>query len=272
MTNHGSQVILITGASSGIGQACAERLAEQGHRVYGTSRRSQPENDRYTMLVVDVTDADSIHAAVEEIRQREGRLDVVVNNAGIGYGGSVEDTSIDEVKASFETNFFGALRICRAVLPLMREQGGGKIVNVSSIGGLMGLPYQASYSATKYALEGMTEALRMEVQPFGIHVSLIEPGDIRTGFTANRRHARAAEEDSVYREQYRRTLKKMEADELGGSSPDVVAQALTKIVRSQRPRARYVVGPFYEKVAVWAKRLLPAALFEWIVMKNYDLT
>jgi NAD(P)-dependent dehydrogenase (short-subunit alcohol dehydrogenase family) len=221
---------------------------------------------------MDVTDAASVQAAVDRVLAEAGRIDVVVNNAGIGYAGAVEDTSLAEARATFETNFFGALRVCKAVLPAMRAQGAGLIVNVSSIGGLMGLPYQGLYSASKYALEGLSEALRIEVRPFGVRVVLVEPGDIRTAFTANRRSVQRAEDPaSPYREQYRRTLARIEADEVGGAPPEVVARTVARIVANPRPRLRYVVGPFYEQVAVWIKRLVPAGLFEWLMRMNYRI-
>jgi NAD(P)-dependent dehydrogenase (short-subunit alcohol dehydrogenase family) len=273
-----SRVILITGARSGIGRACATALVGQGHRVYGTSRRLASVDAAalgYPMLAMDVDDDGSIRAGVDEVLKTAGRLDVVVNNAGFGYGGAIEDTSIGEAKALMETNFFGALRVCHAVLPHMRARGEGLIVNVSSIGGLMGLPFQGLYSASKFALEGLSASLRMEVKPFGIYVVLLEPGDICTSFTSNRRTVRAAKDDafgaSVYHERYAAALSRIEADEQGGSPPDVVARALLRIVNHRSPRPRYVVGPFYERIAVWASRMLPAGLFERILMTYYGV-
>jgi NAD(P)-dependent dehydrogenase (short-subunit alcohol dehydrogenase family) len=271
MMNQQGKVILITGASSGIGRACALHLASLGHRVYGTSRRPQTEDTGCMMLQMDVTDDASVEMGIQILLEREGRIDVVVNNAGVGYGGSMEDTSIEEAKDTFETNFFGVLRVCRAALPAMRAQGSGTIINVSSIGGQMGLPYQGLYSASKYAVEGVTESLRMEVKRFGIHVVLLAPGDIRTQFTDNRRSTHAAETNPVYREQYLRTLKKIESDERGGASPEVVARAVARIIASSSPRLRYIVGPFYEKLAVLVRRIVPSALFERILMINNSL-
>ena len=266
-----NKVILVTGASSGIGRACATRLSDEGHHVFGTSRRPQTENLGLTWLQMDVTDDLSVQQGVQLILDQCGRIDVVINNAGSGYGGAVEDTSIDEAKATFETNFFGVLRVCHAVLPSMRAQNDGLILNVSSIGGLMGLPYQGLYSASKFALEGLSEALRMEVKGFGVHVVLLEPGDIKTAFTDNRRNTRGAVENSIYQSTYRRVLDKIESDERGGADPDVVAQAASRIVATRKPGVRYVAGPFYEKLAILVKRLVPAALFERIMMMNYGV-
>ena len=271
MVETSEKVILVTGASSGIGHACATLLAQQGHRVYGTSRAPRRVDGDFTMLPMDVTDTATVQAAVQTLLEREGRIDVVVNNAGIGYGGAVEDTALEEAQATFETNFFGALRVCHAVLPAMRAQRSGTIINVSSIGGMISLPFQGLYSASKYALEGMSEALRMEVKRFGIHVVLVEPGDTRTEFTANRRTTRGADENPVYRETYRRTLARIEADERNGASPETVARTVLRIVASSHPKVRYVVGPFQQKLAILVKRLVPSGVFERVIMLVYGV-
>jgi NAD(P)-dependent dehydrogenase (short-subunit alcohol dehydrogenase family) len=194
-------VVLVTGASSGIGKACAERLFARGCRVYGTSRqapralaeaRMSDLAPMLRMIPLDVTSDASVDAAVGVVVACEGRIDAVVNNAGFGVAGAAELTTIEEAREQFETNFFGTVRVCRAVLPVMRQQGSGRILNVSSIAGRIGIPFQAFYSASKFAIEGFSEALRMEVAPFGVKVVLIEPGDFRTGFTAARRLARGA--------------------------------------------------------------------------------
>ena len=264
-------VILITGARTGIGRACADLLVRRGFRVYGTSRHPPDIAFDFTMVKMDVNDTPSVEAGVRALLDREGQLDVVVNNAGFGYGGAVEETSIDAAKATFETNFFGALRVCQAVLPTMRAQRAGLLVNVSSIGGLLGIPYQGLYSASKFALEGMTEALRMEVKAFGVDVVLLEPGDTHTDFTDNRRPVGSSTPSSVYYDQYQRTMAKTEADERAGAPPARVARTLLRIVRARNPKPRYVAGRWYEKAAVWAKRWLPGRWFEWIVRKNYGL-
>ncbi len=269
-------VVLITGASSGIGKACAEHLACRGYRVFGTSRHAPfppapPSPGLPTMIQMDVTQDESVRRAVDFILRGAGRLDVVVNNAGFGFGGAVEDTSIEEAKEQFETNFFGMLRVCRAVLPAMRERGSGLIVNISSIGGVIGLPYQGLYSAAKFAIEGVTEALRMEVRRFGVRVTLIEPGDTRTGFTANRRRVRAARENPAYAEDFARVMAVVEADEQGGASPEGVARVLERIIRARSPRPRYRVGAFFQRLAATLKGILPGRLFEWLLMKYYRL-
>lgn len=264
------RVVLITGASSGIGQACARRLAQREYRVFGTSRRPQSgAEEPFDMIRMDVTDDASVRQAVATVLERCGRLDVVVNNAGYGLAGSVEDTSIEEAQALFETNFFGLLRVCRAVLPHMREQRAGTIVNVGSLGGLIAQPYSGMYSATKFAVEGLTEALRMEVRPFGIHVVLIEPGDARTAFTANRRPAQASREGSAYAERMRRALTIVEHDEQTGIPAEDVARLLERILRARSPRLRYPVASASQRFAAAAKKVMPGGLFERLLMRYY---
>ncbi len=265
------KVVLITGASSGIGAACATHLARNGWVVYGTSRNPVAADvNGVRMIRMDVNDDDSVRDGIKLVVDKVGRMDAVVNNAGFGIAGAVEDTSIEEAKALFETNFFGILRVCRAVLPYMRAQGSGTIVNVSSIAGRIGLPYQGMYSATKFAVEGMTEALRMETRQFGIRVVLVEPGDFCTGFTSNRRQAVAAA-GSPYEEQFKHALAVAEHDELTGSAPELVARLVLRILGSRSPRVRYTVGAPFQRLAAAAKGVLPSGLFEWALMKYYKL-
>ncbi len=268
-----NRVVLITGASSGIGKACAERLIGEGDRVYGTSRQTEAESrvQGLHMLSMDVDDDESVAAGIDRIIQAEGHLDVVVNNAGFGIAGAVEDTSIEEAKALFETNLFGMMRVCRAVLPLMRKNRQGTIVNISSLGGRIGLPYQGLYSATKFAVEGLTEALRMEVRSFGIRVVLIEPGDFRTSFTDNRQYAALSQERSPYLESFRRTIKVVESDERNGSSPEEIGRLLVRILRHSSPRIRYSVGGISQRAAAVLNDVLPGRIFEWTLMKYYKV-
>ena len=264
-------VALVTGASSGIGQCSAVLLARKGYRVYAASR-SGPVREQIAGLVplpMDVTLDASVHAACEAILQRESRLDVLVNSAGMGIAGSVEDTSPEEAREQFEVNFFGVLRVCRAVLPIMRQQRSGCIVNIGSIGGLIAIPYQGVYSASKFALEGLTESLRMEVKSFGIRVVLIEPGDHRTGFTKNRRETKDSSENPAYRTAFERAVQRMERDEQAGPTPDNIARLVHKVVQMRNPRSRYTVGPSAQRAAIWLKRLTPNALVEKIVTAYY---
>lgn len=267
-------VVLITGASSGIGKTCAEHLHARGYRVYGTSRRAAaaPELGGFRLIAMDVTSEESVAQAIQLILSLEGRLDVVFNNAGDGIAGSVEDTSIEEARQQFDTNFFGVLRVCRAVLPAMRKQGAGLILNVSSLGGLVGLPFQGLYSASKFAVEGATEALRMEVRPFGVRVALIEPGDFRTGFTAQRRKARATQGSNAYTTRFDKALATMERDENGGADPIAVARLLERLINTRAPRPRYKVGGFFQKLSAGPlRKILPQKLFEYLLMSSYGI-
>ena len=264
-----AQVILITGASSGLGRAGAHYLAKRGYRVFGTSRRQQEQASvPFTWLQMDVDDDTSVQEGVAAVLQQAGRLDVVVNNAGFGFGGAIEDTSLAEARAQIETNFFGTLRVCQAVLPSMRAQRSGLIINVSSLGGIIALPFQGLYSAAKFAVEGLSEALRIEVRPWGIHVVLVEPADFRTDFTARRRLT-AGSGDSPYAAAFERALAVIEHDETHGSDPELMGRVLERIIRSRSPRLRYMVGSFTELLAGILKPYLPPRLFEWIIREHY---
>jgi NAD(P)-dependent dehydrogenase (short-subunit alcohol dehydrogenase family) len=265
-----TRVALVTGASSGIGRACAEHLAACGVRVYGTSRIASTVSGPVTMLQMDVTDDESVQQAINTIQQREGRLDIAVNNAGIAIAGPLELTSVEEAKRQIDVNLFGAFRVCRAVLPIMRQQGNGYIVNIGSIGGLIAIPYQPLYSASKFALEGMTESLRLEVQPFGIRVVIIEPGDTKTEITQNRRVAESADDQHIYRP-LGTALKRTADDEQHGPGPEGVARLLWRVVNTRNPRLRYTAGPAIQRAAVFMKRMLPYAVMEYGMRKYYGL-
>lgn len=272
MSHEQSKVVLITGASSGIGLACARRLARSGYRVYGTSRRpAEHAGEPFEMIPLDVCDGGSVRRAVTTVLQRSGRLDVLISNAGIGYAGAVEETSLEEAYATFETNFYATLRLCQAVLPPMRERGAGWIVVVGSLAGLMAQPFQGLYAASKFALEGLCEALRMEVRPFGIQVVLIEPGDTRTGFTAHRRWTQASQEGSAYAGPARRALAVQEHDEMHGVSPELAARTIERVLRLRAPRLRYkAAGPF-QRLTALLKRFVPEKWFEWGMTRYYRL-
>jgi NAD(P)-dependent dehydrogenase (short-subunit alcohol dehydrogenase family) len=263
--NAAKPVTLVTGASSGIGACCADFLARNGYIVYGASR-SATAGEGVAPLRMDVTSDASVHEACQQVLEREGRLDVLINSAGIAIAGSVEDTSIEEARLQFEANFFGVLRVCRAALPVMRQQGRGYIVNIGSIGGLIGIPYQGMYSASKFALEGLTECLRMEVRDFGIRVVLIEPGDHRTALTANRRVLASG---SAYRTRFERAVGRMAADEQRGPLPDEIARLVHRAICAENPPLRYTVGPRSQRAAVWLKRLAPYRVVERVVADYY---
>jgi NAD(P)-dependent dehydrogenase (short-subunit alcohol dehydrogenase family) len=266
------QVVLIAGASTGIGKVCGEYLTGKGMTVYGASRSLQPGNGGpFSALRMDVTDESSVRQCVQHIDGQHGRLDVVINCAGYGVAGAVEETSPEEAIAQFDTNFFGVHRVCRAVLPIMRRQRSGIIINVSSLAGLLAVPFQAFYSASKFAMEGMTEALRMEVRPFGIRVVLIEPGDFKTEFPANRRNSAGSLQSDVYREALERCVGVMKQEEQQGKVPYPVARLIERIIATPSPRLRYTVGPFGERLGPKLKSALPYRLYELLFMKHYKL-
>jgi short-subunit dehydrogenase len=275
MNSTNGKVVLITGASSGIGQAIAETLMNMGYRVYGTSRNANFEKVLKTdcgsgflkMIPLDVCSNESVNAAIDYILQNEISIDILINNAGFGIAGSVEDTSPEEAESQFQTNFFGVLRTCRAVLPSMRNQGRGLIINISSVAALITVPYQSMYSASKAAIESMTEALRMELKPFGVNVSLVEPGDTKTGFTDKRQYVKASV-NSVYGNAFNKSIKTMEKDEQNGPSPKQVVDAVIKIINSKNPPVRLVVGLSY-KAFFFLKRILPSRIAEFLVSRVY---
>lgn len=262
------RVALVTGASSGIGQSIAQLLSENGFVVYGTTRKPvQPEGKRYAMLTMDVTDEESIAKAVQHIQDEAGGVDILVNSAGIGIAGAVEDLSLEEGRAQFESNFFGALNVIRSVLPEMRLKKRGLIVNISSVAALVTIPYQSMYSASKSALESATESLRMELRPFGIHAALVLPGDTKTGFTDARFFAQAME-TSPYREAAKHAVEVMEKDERNGKPPITVAKEVLRIIKKKNPPVRRTVGLDY-KILVFLRRILPDRLILAIVQMIY---
>jgi len=264
------KVILITGISSGFGLATARLLSEQGHIVYGTIRRDCEKSNRINFLRMELTDPLSIKNAVETILQKEGRIDVLINNAGMHTGGPIETIPSEYIKLQMDTSFHGLVQLTREVLPVMRKQKGGLIINISSIGGLMGLPFQAFYSASKFAIEGFSEALRMEVKPFNIKVVVINPGDFHTNNSANRRHYLSTTNDlDPYHDNFKNALEQIEKDEANGWEPVVLARKLLKIVESKKPRQRYIIASFEQKLAVILKYILPGKLNRTILESHY---
>lgn len=263
-----AKVILITGASSGFGKATAELLAKRGHTVYGLARRTM-EHPQIHYLTADVRKRDEIDRRVAEIIAKEQRIDVLINNAGMGIGGAIELATSDEIDCQMGTNFMGCVNLCQSVLPRMRRQGGGRIINISSIGGVMGLPYQGFYSASKFAIEGFSEALSAEVKRFGIYVSLVEPGDFATNFTASRNNSEITLNDASYGPVFKHSLQLIEKEENGGLKPEKMAQKVTHIVECRRPRMRYVVANFEQWLSVVIKRIVPGNMFVDILRGYY---
>ena len=263
-------IVFITGVSSGFGLETARLLAQEGHTVYGTVRREVEPIPHVHYLHVDVRDRDAVMNAVAQVIEKEGRIDVLVNNAGMGIGGPLEFATEEEIRLQMDTNFMGLVHCVDAVLPHMRRQGGGKIIALSSIGGLMGLPFQGFYSASKFAIEGYCEALRLETQQQGIKVVVLRPGDFSTGFTGSRK--KVADEAALQAYPlYREAIEKVEHDENGGLKPVVLAQRISRIINMQHPRNGYVVASFEQKLSVWIKRILPAKWFDRILGSYYKL-
>lgn len=255
------RVAIVTGASAGLGKACASRLAGAGWSVTGASRRGTAESG-WTGLVMDVDSDQAVRDGISGIIKREGRIDALVAAAGWGVAGAAEYTTIEEAKAQFETNFWGCVRVVQAVLPHMRAQRSGRIVLMSSIGGVIGIPFQAYYSASKFALEGFAEAMAYEVAPFGVHVTLVQPGNFATDFTASRKRAQGGEGDSAYAAAMTQAVSQMERDEANGAPPNQVAATVERVLSASRPPRRVSVGKAGERVGVLAKRLLPYRVFE----------
>jgi NAD(P)-dependent dehydrogenase (short-subunit alcohol dehydrogenase family) len=254
-----SRVVIITGASAGIGRAAADQLSALGWTVIGASRRGIA-GDSWQGMAMDVDEDASVSSGIDRVLAEHGRIDALVAAAGWGLAGPVETTSIAEAKSQLETNFWGVVRPTAAVLPHFRAAGGGRVVILSSIGGLIGLPFQAYYSASKFALEGWAEALAYEVAPFGVHVTLVEPGNFATDFTSSRRRTEANDDD--YRQAAERAVGAMERDERNGADPHSVALLIAAQLDAGRPRRRVSVGRSGERAGLVVKRLLPYRLFE----------
>ena len=268
-----SKVIVITGASSGIGRACADHLARKGHTVIGLSRNPKTdEPGHFKALRCDITDKTTVSNTFDNIARNHGRVDVLINCAGMGISGPIEETEMNLARLQMEVNFWGTVNTIQAVLPLMRQQKSGLIITVSSIGGLMGLPFQGFYSAGKFALEGLTEALRMELKGSGIQTCLVNPGDFRTEFTARRRkNERSLRPDSPYFEQFKKSMAQIEEDEKGGKDPQIIAKLMEKLVNKRTPAVRFLSGAFEQKLALYIKRTIPAKWFEKILSAHYKI-
>lgn len=268
--NTNPSIALVTGASSGIGKAIAERLASAGFKVYGSSRRPL-ERDRlgYEMIALDVTRDESVDAAVSALVQREGRIDLLVNNAGFGVApAAAEESSLEQARAIFETNFFGVLRMTRAVLPYMRQAGSGRIVNIGSVLGLVPMPYAALYAATKHAIEGYSESLDHELRTRGIRVSVIEPAYTRTGFDANLMAPDATlDEYAEVRASLQHTLRRAMAN---ADEPSVVADVVLEAATAATPKLRYTAGRMAKRLHL-LRRFAPARLLDAGIRKDLRL-
>lgn len=263
-------VILITGITSGFGRAMASQLSLDGHKVYGTYRRDSAPLPGVTYIKADVQDQESLKSAVAQVVEAEGRIDTLISNAGMGIGGPLEFTSIDDAQRQMDVNFMGMVRLVSLVVPIMRQQQHGHIICISSIGGLMGLPYQGMYSASKFAIEGYCQSLRLEVRQFGINVTVINPGDFSTGFTAQRDKVDNSDALAAY-PGYARSMQSIEHDENSGLQPDRLARRISRIVRKRHPRNRYIIATLVQKASVLLKALLPAKWYDRILSSYYKL-
>jgi len=269
------RVVLITGASSGIGKAVAAHLAASGYLVFGTSRQAAFPTEIHTgavnMIPMDIMTDQSISEGVAFIQQHTERIDVLINNAGYGLAGAIEETSIEEASMQMDTNFLGAVRLTNAILPAMRARKDGIIIYMGSVVGRIAMPFQAFYSASKFALEGYSEALKIEVAPFHIKVYILEPGDFKTGFTGSRVVSMAARQSLVYQPAMGNAISVMEHDEQNGADPAQIGATIAKLIKTRPGRFRLPVGPLYGKAALVLQRILPHAWMEFAVRKYYKV-
>lgn len=265
-------VVLVTGASSGLGKSIAFHLHNLGHTVYGTSRdpKKYTEDFPFSLLPLDVTDAASIEALLIELEKKETKIDVLINNAGVGITGPVEETSLDAIRANFETNFFGPLAMIQRVLPLMRKNNNGIIINITSIAGYMGLPFRGAYSASKGALNIISEALRLEIAAQGIRLMTLAPGDYATDIAARRFHAPVIE-GSPYQKAYQESLDTMDSHVDGGNDPIEIAHRVAELIHLKKPRPHYLVGPLLQKFSLTLKKILPQKAYEKLLKNHYKL-
>ncbi|MFV8224592.1 SDR family oxidoreductase [Christiangramia aquimixticola] len=269
--NSSEKIVLITGASSGIGKSVASYLSQRNFKVYGTSRSVKNSAEAgFEFVQLDVTSEDSIKAAIASIISKEQKIDILINNAGVGITGPIEETPESEMRKAFDTNYFGPLNLIKHVLPHMRKQHSGLIINITSIAGYMGLPYRGIYSATKGALGVTTEAYRMEVKQFGIKMTNVAPGDFATNIAAGRYHAPVVN-GSPYEEVYGRTLDIMNEHVDAGQDPELMAKEIFRIIHEEEPNVHYKVGERLQKISVKLKALLPDKLYEKMLLKHYKL-
>lgn len=267
-----SKVVLITGATSGIGKEMAEVLATNGFKVYGTGRNIKnatgSENLEYSCM--DVRDQESVDKVVKQIIENDGNVDILINSAGVGIAGALEEIPFNDIYNTYETNLFGIIRVTKAVIPHMRKNGGGLIVNVSSIAGRVALPFQSIYSSSKFALECITEALSIELRNFGIKVCMIEPGDYKTNVNQNRQVIIPGE-NSAYSERLRGFFDLLRKKIDTARNPEHIRKLILKIVKSKNPKIRYKSGRLVENLTPATKFITPPRIFEKILMTYYKI-
>ncbi len=264
-------VVLVTGASYGIGKAIAEYLATRSYTVFGTSRNPKENTvNGVQLLALDLTKEGTISTLINTIIEKSGQIDFLINNAGMGITGAVEETPLDAMKLAFETNYFGTLGLINEVLPHMRNQHSGMIINITSIAGYMGLPFRGIYTATKGALGLTTEAYRLELVPFNIKMTTIAPGDVATNIAAGRFHTPVCDH-SPYNKQYAKSLAMMDTQVDTGISTLKMAQAVHRVMKKKNPKAHYRVGHTVQKLGVTLKRILPSRFYEYLLKRHYKL-
>ena len=264
------KVVLITGASSGLGKATANYLADQGYLVYGTSRN--PDNyetpNKYQLIPLNLNKINTIQKGVDIVLKNEGRIDILINNAGTGIIGPIEELEMSAIHSNFETNLYGPLKLVQVILPQMRKQQNGFIINITSIACSIGLPYRGGYSASKGALSLLTEAIRMEVSPFGIKVCTVAPGDFVSDI-ASRRYYAPLKNESPYKKIYKKNLNTINKHIDSGINPQIIVKKILHILNSNNPKVHYSVGSPLQKFSVILKSILPSKLFEKLLMLFY---
>ncbi|MBQ7647089.1 MAG: SDR family oxidoreductase [Clostridia bacterium] len=266
MKGESKKVCIVTGGSSGIGKCTVLSLLGKGCTVYEFSRRDPGSGNIGQHIYCDVTDEETVRNAVSSVLQKEGRIDILVNCAGYGISGAIEFTDLDDAKRQFDVNFFGMVNVCKAVLPVMRRQSSGRIVNISSVAAPVSIPFQAFYSASKAAINSYTLSLANEVRNYGITVTAVQPGDISTGFTSARKKSEKG--DKEYGGRIKRSVEKMERDEMGGMKPETAGKYIAKIALKKRIKPLYAIGFSYKAICVLCK-ILPAGATNKLVYLLY---
>ncbi|MFL2608995.1 MAG: SDR family NAD(P)-dependent oxidoreductase [Cryomorphaceae bacterium] len=267
-----NKVIIITGASSGIGKSIGNYLTEKGYIVYGTSRKPEkyPKSE-FTLVKSDINKKSDTQNLINHVISIEGKIDVLINNAGIGYTGPIEESRIEDIESLFSTNFFGPIEMIKNTLPLMRKNNSGLIINITSIAGYIGLPFRGVFCASKSALEILTESLRAEIKDYGIKVVNVAPGDVKTD-VISRRIDSFNDKNSIYFKKYYKTWKSMNKDvEEGGIDPLKISRLIFKIINKNNPKIHYVIGKPLQKFSIVLKKILPDLVFERILNRFNSL-
>jgi len=267
-----TKTILITGASSGLGKATANYLYSLGYNVLGTSRnpKKYEKEIKFPLLTLDISQEKSINELIKKLKEHTKKIDILINNAGVGITGPVEETNIKKIKEHFDTNFFGQLFLIQKILPIMRNQKYGKIINITSIAGYMGIPFRGIYAAAKSSFIIVSEALRLEIASFGIQLTTIAPGDYATNISTRRYHSPIIK-NSPYHKKYKQNLNTIIKDVNSGNKPIEVAHKIAKLIKKRKLKPHYSVGPFIQRFSLTFKRILPSIFYEKILKKYYNL-